>query len=675
MKWLVSPWIIGEIAALNLVIFLFIRKKCDSISRSFCYSGIITLAALSLSIQVLFLMKIPHWSFLMDIAITGFSIFHIVKNKKLVQTDTLRVFNFLRGNRLILFVLIPILLYLFLQAFLLPPSNPDSMVYNLARVLMFQQEKTIFLENYSSFHQVAFPVGHDILSFLFLRFHSDFGLAIYSFIAYLLVISGTYSLIAQFYPGDKKLGVTGSMIIASLTLLVLQATTAKNDIPCAASAVVIFLAGYHFFIESKRLELYVMIVGFLFGLSIKDYFGGFAFPFFLLFALLLIKNRSFRGFIKSIPIKPMRPGFAVILPLGLILCLGLFYHNNYKRFGNFWGEEEIVKAHQNRDGFIGGAANMGRYLVQAAEIPIKYGYKLNDFHDRLLKEKKSAGIKDTYESPDLAMKPFISEDYSWYGPLGFFLVIPSIFWSIFFARGKENGYVRVVALSLLSFFVLVSFKVSWMPWNCRFFSLFFAGAGLPAAFVLNTFTRNKKIIRGLIVIVAIYGLLSAALQNDRKLTVPKYHSLNLVYNIYKSGEEWMKRENSPKKWFTWLDHVSNRGSHYAKLFSPHMLDSFVSRIERGKKVLIVGFFSPVFPLMFSRPDLDITVSKINVVSINHRLYFAYNRYDYKFIRKYYDYIVFADRDVKRLKLYDRIREEEEVFYSKKGSIFRFGKKH
>ena len=664
---ILSLLMVLEIAVLKIGIFSIIRKRNDSISMSFAYAAVLTLTILSLSIQAVFMLGIPGTYFLVDTAIIIFSTAAIIKNKEILTHDAAMAFNFVRETRLAAFVLMPVLVYLFLQAFLVPPSNLDSMVYNLARVFMFERGGTMFIENYSYFSQVSYPVGFDLLSYFFLRFNSDFGLGIFSFISYLTIISATFSLVRCFY--DKHTVVTVTIITASLTEIVLQAVTTKNDIPAAAVVTVIFLSGYHFAARRNLLHFYMMTVSLLWGLTVKGYFPGFFLPFVLFYTVFFFlrarEKPSLKKILKAFPINRY-----IIIPAGLIICLGVFYGANLNRFGNIWGEKKHLEYHQNQDGIAGAVINMGRYLAQSAEIPIKYGYKLNEIHDGLLGVHKSKGLRDKKNKVDLAGKPFYSEDHSWYGPLGFLLILPALLFCLVFAK----GYTRIIALTLLSFFVILSYKVAWMPWNSRLFSLFFAGSGLCTAYVLHRFLKGKHILaktfRGIIVIIAIYVLLSAVLLNDQKSTVPKFHSTSLLYNLYRSGVGVFHGASTQRKWFSWLKKVTYRGLQYNRFFPKNMLNTYVSSLEKGKKVLVMGYYIPVFPFFIKRPDLDITVSKLGRVSINNRICTLSKKSDYDDVREHYDYIIVLNRDIKKTGMYTHIREEEQLFYAKKGAIFR-----
>jgi len=663
---IISLLIMLEFFLLMTSIYLIIREKGESIAKSFSYASIVTLSIYSVLIQVFFLIKAHTFFPLVDVTVISFSIFQLFKDRGILKKDTSLLFRFVWERKILAFLVIPVMIYLFLQVLLVPPGNSDSLIYNLARVLIFMREGTMFPMNYSAFHQVAFPLGTDVLSFLFLRFGTDFGIGLFSFVSYIVVIVGTYSLVSRMY--QKKTAILVSIVIASLTGLVLQATTTKNDIPCSAAVVVIFLAGYEFLSNRKSLDLYMILTAILWGLMVKGYFAAFVLPFVLFYVVLLWKGKLFSGVREVLSVSSFKEYPLLILPLAMILCLSFLYGNNLDRFGNLWGDEAQVSRHQNKDGVLGTVANIARYVAQSAEIPMKYGYRLNQIHDRLLKDRRTAGCRNEREIVDLAEKPFVSEDYSWYGVLGFFLIIPGIGFSLF----RGNAYTKLVAWTLLVYFGIVSYRVAWMPWNGRFFSLAFAGAGCCVAFILNRFAANKfRLFRGMIIIVAIFSILSATLQNDQKPSIPKYKSVNLFYNIYRWGKGAL--EGRPKRLFNWWDEVGDRYSHYKKYYPPGMLDVFMNRIETRKRVLVLTNFAPVFPLLFLRPDVDITISGFSRVSIDGKWYYFDNLEDFKAISGKYDFLVFLNRDIKKSALTLYPGSNDSMFYSEVGSISRFRK--
>ena len=91
-------------------------------------------------------------------------------------------------------VVAPAWAYLAAAAVFIPESNFDSMRYNLARVLLFEQEGTLLLPYVSDWSQVVFPVGGDLLRHYVLRFGTDFGLALFNVAALVAMATGSYAL-------------------------------------------------------------------------------------------------------------------------------------------------------------------------------------------------------------------------------------------------------------------------------------------------------------------------------------------------------------------------------------------------------------------------------------------------------------------------------------------------
>jgi len=281
-----------EIFSAILGIFLYLRNKKIGIVDSYCYSAIIVLSFYSLFIQFFFIAGFHSFSFLIDFGVIIFSFLQIKNYKKILFVSFKEIFQSCMRSKIISIFFITIFGYLFLQSILLPPGGKDVLGYHLPRVLMFQSEGTLFLNNFSTFRQVNFPLGYDVLSFLFLRFFSDYGLALYSFISYSVVILASYSLVQKLF-NNANLNKISVLIIASQPQIVLQSTCAQNDLSTAALATVCFLSGYSFYKTLKPLHLLVLCVSILWGLSVKSYFTGFAVPFLLLFAIHIKKRYSY----------------------------------------------------------------------------------------------------------------------------------------------------------------------------------------------------------------------------------------------------------------------------------------------------------------------------------------------------------------------------------------------
>ena len=389
INFIFSSVVIVEVFICIVGLYCIFREKGLNAAESYCYSVILIFALYSLSIQIFFLLKIHQFYYIFDLCLVTFFSFQVWKNKQFLSLTCEEFVQFYKGNRSIVSLLILVLSYLFLQGILLPPSTWDSMTYNLARVLMFQGEGTLFLKNVTNFAQATYPWGYDILSFLFLRFYSDFGLSLFSFLSYTIVIVGTYGLVNKIF-NNVYVSLTSAFIIASLKEIVLQATTTKNDIPMAAVTVICFLAGYNFFRSFKYIHLYIMSVAILFGLSVKGYFLGFMMPFLFFYLLLLVKEYSPKKLLHAVKSLTEHRKTPLVLPLGLFFCLTVFWVNNFSSYGNISGESAFVEMHINKDGILGGVVNVGRYMLQAADLPEEFGGDiLTTIHNKVLGKYQS----------------------------------------------------------------------------------------------------------------------------------------------------------------------------------------------------------------------------------------------------------------------------------------------
>ena len=134
--------------------------------------------------------------------------------------------NVILEFRLISCILIVGIAYLFLQSVILKPNNIDSLVYNLARVLLFQQQNTLFLENVNLYHQAVLPVGNDILYHLFLRSYHEYGLAIFSWFAYIGIAFSGWAIATQYY--SRKVALISVLVILSMPQIIYSTTTLKT---------------------------------------------------------------------------------------------------------------------------------------------------------------------------------------------------------------------------------------------------------------------------------------------------------------------------------------------------------------------------------------------------------------------------------------------------------------
>lgn len=137
----------------------------------------------------------------------------IIAGRNHVRTGWQTVRQFIGAHPVLASSLAAAWVYLGLQAVILPPANYASMTYNLARVLLFEQDGSLFPSSWTTTRQFMHPVGSDILAHLFLRFGTDYGVGVFSFLAYPVIGFGTYALTKR-HAGVTSLQLPESFIAA-----------------------------------------------------------------------------------------------------------------------------------------------------------------------------------------------------------------------------------------------------------------------------------------------------------------------------------------------------------------------------------------------------------------------------------------------------------------------------
>ena len=537
------------------------EKLSESIAKGFFFCLLI----LSFSFQLSFLLGEPKISFLIEIIFTCVSIYIIKIKISQFKKALIIIKYFFLKYKFTVGILLIVWTYLFLQAVLLPPSNWDSMVYNLARVLLFQQEKSLFLTQVSTPRQVVFPVGADILHHAFLRFYDDYGIGVFSFMAYLIICFGTYALARKY--ANPQHSFVATLVIASLPELVLQSTSTKNDIMTAAVAVICFILVHRILTNINIEDLVLLPIAISFGISCKTTFIAFALPFVGLFSLLILKQYSWRYLYKVINNHKLF-FFLSILPILVFLPWFTFYHN-YTLFGSWNGPDYFVDLHKQTDGIIGTFGNLVRHIIQSVDLlePIELifqeitgkifdqeGYTITDvlmsfynqyfyplFGDHGIIESPLLPIISNNNGYHFFILRYRGEDYSWFGPFGFLLVIPALIFALF----KGNLYLKAVSLNLIAYALIICNQVAWHPWTNRFFALFFAGSGVLIAYLFTKINLNQFFYR-LLTLLTILILIYTATFNSRKPLLKSPHDTILLSHFNPS--HWVREVKQKSIW-------------------------------------------------------------------------------------------------------------------------------
>jgi hypothetical protein len=492
--------------------------------------------------------------------------------------------------------------YLAATAIFIPEGNFDSMRYNLARVLLFEQEGTLLPAHVSDLSQVVFPVGGDLLRHYVLRFGTDLGVALFNVAALVAIATGSYALGRSV--ASRAAALTAMLVVSGAPLLVYQATGTKPDILAAAVASASLLVAYRIGREARALDLLLLVLLLAFGLSIKTTFLALGVPLAAAVIARLVRHRPPAA---SLRVRSYVAG-AVVLLLAVLSQSWLFVHN-WRKWGSWTGPTEFTATFTHQDGAVGTAANLIRYAVQSFHV-----LSATDTVARSLSgHKPSAVVESLYRrtlEPVLGLEGMSrvrgisrleisperwgdGENGAWFGPLGFLIVFPSVVLAM--ARGPAPA--RMAAMVSAASVLLIARFMAWMPWNGRFFSASFVAAAPCVAWAVDRYAPGRR-AQGALRVLACAILYYACCFNQAKDLI---HPADLLQSLRSARPRPGLLTDSI--WYR-----SRLGRDRAFYWRGHFGDDRVAQVSRelppGSRVALVTRWNAwVFPFLQSRRDV------------------------------------------------------------------------
>lgn len=411
-----------------------------------------------------------------------------------------------------------ILIYLIM---VVPPNNNDSMLVHLTRVGYWLQHGSFAPWNSLIERQVIYPFNAQIVVLWTVLFQgTDLFAAFLQFFSVLFTAMGIYA-IGRDIGGSRFQSGIPALLYLTFPQVILQATTTQDDLVITCFLVL----GSHFFIRwfskgyTEKTDLILASISLVIALGIKPT----AFYFFIGFALfigllLLLKKMSFKHLIQL--------GIAC---LGFFVILSSFaYINNTIYFKTPLGPSEFVKAESgafNGNVFQKTGTNAGRFIYQFFSLdglPATLTQSVQDLKVNIalklpgLFNTSSGFLKDSEKPFILISQPGINEDYSWFGPVSFLLLIPVFILGIYHSAKKKD--LKVVFLIMVSFFIMIgisSLRPGWDPFQGRYFN-----PGIAIIMPLGIYVLDKNLIRqiyiSLLSFLAILILICSVTMNDAK---------------------------------------------------------------------------------------------------------------------------------------------------------------
>ncbi|ADE55322.1 glycosyltransferase family 39 protein [Coraliomargarita akajimensis] len=578
-------------------IYNLLRARGQTITAAIALAIPLCQAVYSVIFQARFLSGSVLLGLLFSAATVVYSLHLIRTHHEQLKTDLLRAFGVARSYRWISIPFGFYLVYTFAQVLLLPPLNHDSLVYHLPRVCLYIQNNSLFLDSFTNYHQVIFPVGGDILFYPFIKLGTDAGLGIFSLTSYLSIGAACYAIARR--QTSARIASTATLIVLSFTVLVLQAPSTKNDILAAAAGAGALLLTLESSSKTRFRNLILIGILCLFGTSIKTTFLAYIPG----LALLLIYRTQLwsptqisRRLLEAYNDRKLI--VALTLPL-LIMSQLWLYAWNIHNYTTWAGPEEFTHRNQQHDGIIGTIANLSRYAFQTAEIGILTDQFIAPAAGLSPPSESLQSVYESVASPlfgkagatreEFAIQWIPHEDYAWFGPLGFALLLVGIPYSF------RHPKLLIQITPALLYLLIVCAKVSWMPWNGRFMTLFFVSL-IPILIGILQRVRSARLLNSLILLALGSMLYTRSLDANRYLfpIAPAINATKSLNNTPIAAQKLI-RERFHTMW---------QPEPIEDITSYISTSELLSSIPEGARVAIfVGRHSRNYSLYRARPDI------------------------------------------------------------------------
>lgn len=387
-----------------------------------------------------------------------------------------------------------ILTYWGIFALVLPVTNSDSQVYNLARLSIADRAGFWQATAWNSIRQVIFPWTFDAVHYPFLKL--GWGSALPSFLAFLGMLTIIYKLVAPRF--GPKVALWSLLSLLAMPTVMLQATTTKNDLVVAFGTGCWLYSLIRFRRNKRRFFLFSAALSLAFTIGCKTS----ALPIcaVLVFVTVWVLRRQRRNLLWF---------WLFFCPLVILFGSVETYALSWRIYQNPVGPLPFVSAHANQDGIRGAAANLIRYWVANISTGID-GIDCRSGLPEFLEEKcrwllgmlhlSNAGCRMDFSDSGMPFLKDGSDSGSDYGVVGFLALFVSsvVIWR---PRFKKAFWI----LTALGFALLVftCFEIAWMPWNARYLCLSFILFGVSFAVLVFAPLNErswKQIAVGLIII-------------------------------------------------------------------------------------------------------------------------------------------------------------------------------
>lgn len=360
-----------------------------------------------------------------------------------------------------------------------PPGNYDSLTYHLARAGFWQQNGTI--NHYTTWAEIQNlnPVNAEVgLLWIILFTGSDNVAFINQWIALIIIFIAIYKLL-RLINISKIISFISAMLFISFDIVLLEATSTQNDLILVTFVILSVIFLLKSFQNNKLDYKYLLITGFIIGFLVSLKGNSYIFIPGIALIIFLINKNNKNKFIKI--------GYLLLFAItGVLIFASYYFIQNYIYYGNILSSKDYISvqgiSNPNLKTFI---SNISRhfssfyqyYLIDHGTIGNLIIKTIVNLHNKL--GLSTDAPQTIFPGAVFYYSPVkLNYDESYFGPLFFFLVLPSLIYSMFlflmlriWKKGKDliQKYKDALKLYLIgfSFFLCFMFIFRWQPFSGR----------------------------------------------------------------------------------------------------------------------------------------------------------------------------------------------------------------
>jgi hypothetical protein len=431
--------------------------------------------------------------------------------------------------------------------FIAPPNTWDAMNYHMSRIMHWIQNQS--LAHYpTSFEPQLYqsPLAElIILHFQILSGGDRFANAVQWFSMIGCVIGA--SLIAKQIEGSLSSQVISALIVTTIPMGILQASSVKNDYLLAFW--LICLANILFFLDRQFIRkkiLFLLSLAFSVSLGLalltKGTANVYALPFTIYFFWILLK-------------KLRQDSWQFFLSFGVVIFIINFgyYTRNFILYGSFLGplreSQDASSSYKNEIvNPLVLISNLLRNIGSNLGTPIRFLNQkiyalINKIHGLMgmdINDTRTTFSGNFYIPSGLPTLGFSGNEDNASNTIICLLALSAIIIFLFNKKLRKNRKLTIYLSLVLSSLLLFSLLVKWQPWVTRLHLPIFV---LFSSFVAVVFTKilTKKQLRILILVLIISAL--------PWLMLNRYRPLVGSYNIFQSSrlEQYFVRQQALKE--------------------------------------------------------------------------------------------------------------------------------